>query len=125
MGGGSSAQYMDGSNDFIVSIMMPVYYIHNPEVTLDDIQHASMSWKLITDDLSLEFQRRKGSDPTFTHYSCISWFFSNFYARLFDVHPLCRSLFKSGLQSQGKFLVKMVSITLSQLTDPVRSNVDS
>jgi hemoglobin-like flavoprotein len=117
MGGGGSAMYMDGQNDAIVSVMMPVYYVHHAVVTPEDVQVAKASWSLIIDDKSVEFHRRKKEDPDFTHYSCISWFFSNFYMRLFDVHPLCKSLFSSGLQSQGKFLVKMISITLSQLGD--------
>ena len=117
--GGSSNNYVDGSDDFVVSIMMPVYYIHNAKVSHSDIEEAAASWKLITDDTSTEFERRK-KNPKFTHFSCISWFFSNFYNRLFDIHPLCKSLFGSGLQSQGRFLVKMISLTLSQLGDEVK-----
>jgi hemoglobin-like flavoprotein len=55
------------------------------------------------------------SDPSFHQASCISWFYSVFYERLFDVHPLCRPLFTSGIISQGKFLVKMVSLILNCL----------
>lgn len=117
MGGGSSSRYVDGSDDFIVSIMMPVYYVHNAEPNEEDIAAAAASWKLITDDTSAEFQRKK-LNPKFTYFSCISWFFSLFYSRLFDVHPLCKPLFGAGLQSQGKFLVKMISLTLSQLGNP-------
>jgi hemoglobin-like flavoprotein len=54
-------------------------------------------------------------DPNFHQASCISWFYSNFYERLFDVHPMCRPLFTSGIISQGKFLVKMVSLILNSL----------
>lgn len=110
--------YMDGQNDSIVSIMMPVYYVHDAAVSAEDIALAKASWNLIIDDKSEEFHRRKREDPNFQYYSCISWFFSNFYSRLFDVHPLCKSLFSSGLQTQGKFLVKMISITLSQVNNP-------
>lgn len=117
MGGGSSARYVDGSDAFIVSIMMPVYYVHDASVGQGDIDQAAASWKLITDDTSPEFLRKKATSKHFTYYSCISWFFSLFYSRLFDVHPLCKPLFGAGLQSQGKFLVKMISLTLSQLGD--------
>jgi hypothetical protein len=118
-GGGSNARYMNGNQDEIVAIMMPVYYIHDAVVTQNDLKEATTTWTMITDDTSEEFKRRKANDPDFTHFSCVSWFFNNFYSRLFDVHPLCRSLFTSGLQSQGKFLIKMVSLTLSQLGDQV------
>jgi hemoglobin-like flavoprotein len=117
MGGGNSSAYMDGNNDTIVSVMMPVYYVHNAVVTPEDVTMAKASWNLIIEDKSEEFHRKKKEDPNFSYYSCISWFFSLFYSRLFDVHPLCKPLFSSGLQSQGKFLVKMISITLSQLGD--------
>ena len=36
----------------------------------------------------------------FTHTSCISYFFDIFYERLFDVHPLCEPMFKSGMKAQ-------------------------
>ena len=117
-GGASNARYMNGNQDEIVAIMMPVYYIHDAVVTEDDLREATVTWNMITED-SEEFKRRKATDPEFTHFSCVSWFFNNFYSRLFDVHPLCRSLFTSGLQSQGKFLIKMVSLTLSQLGNQV------
>lgn len=121
MGGRNSTgntKYIEGSDSAIVSIMLPVYYIHDADVLQADIDIASESWKLIIDDKSDEFKLKKATDTTFNHYSCISWFFSSFYGRLFDVHPLCKPLFSAGLQSQGKFLVKMITITLSQLSDP-------
>ena len=37
---------------------------------------------------------------------------------MFDLHPMSRSLFKNGMQSQGTFLVKMISLALSELDDP-------
>jgi len=40
-----------------------------------------------------------------------------FYARLFDIHPLCEPMFKHGIKAQGKFLVKMISLSLSLLDD--------
>jgi hemoglobin-like flavoprotein len=117
MGGGASTKYVEGTHEAIVSIMMPVYFINNAVVTPADITNATSSWDLIINDTSPQFRKNKEKDPGFTHLSCVSWFFSNFYARLFDVNPLCKPLFKTGLQSQGKFLIKMVSLTLSQLGD--------
>ena len=118
MGASSSVPYMDGKLDAIVSVMMPVYYVHNAVVTVEEIELAKDCWSLIVEDKSAEFLVKKKEDPSFHYYSCISWFFSSFYDRLFDVHPLCKPLFKGGLQTQGKFLVKMISITLGQLSNP-------
>lgn len=51
------------------------------------------------------------------------FFYDTFYHRLFDVHPMCRSMFKSGLKTQGKFLVKMISLCLSEInSDPQKFN---
>ena len=48
------------------------------------------------------------------------FFFYSFYSRLFDIHPMCRSMFKSGMKSQGKFLVKMISMAVSMIDDPAK-----
>ena len=42
-------------------------------------------------------------------------FYDAFYSRLFDVHPMCRGMFKN--EAQGKFFVKMVSLSVSLLDD--------
>lgn len=77
-------------------------------------------------------------------------FYDTFYQRLFDVHPvsyfpfnlsslqlfafffhlkfpnvsyvmkMSRSMFKSGLKTQGKFLVKMISLCLSEITETAK-----
>lgn len=119
MGASSSVPFMGGNLDAIVSAMMPVYYVHNAEVSVEQIELAKDCWSLIVEDKSAEFLLKKKEDSSFHYYSCISWFFSCFYERLFDVHPLCKPLFKGGLQTQGKFLVKMISITLGQLRSTV------
>lgn len=51
--------------------------------------------------------------PGFEQPTCISLFYDCFYARLFDVHPLSKPMFSAGLKVQGKFLVKMMSLTLN------------
>lgn len=126
MGTASSSRFIEGEDlDRIVSVLMPVYYIPNADVTAADIAVAKQSWKLIIDETSVAFKTMKDNEPTFHHTSCISWFFCNFYSRLFDIHPLCKPLFVNGLQSQGIFLVKLISLTLNQLEDSqnFRSNM--
>ena len=50
----------------------------------------------------------------------MAYFFDVFYARLFDVHPLCKPMFKNGVKAQGRFLVKMMSLSLSLLDNKVK-----
>lgn len=45
------------------------------------------------------------------------YYYNCFYERLFDIHPLARDLFKD-FNSQGKFLVKMISLSPSEKADP-------
>jgi hypothetical protein len=100
----------------IVRLMMPVYYI--PEtITPGERIIATHSWNLVLDDKAPEFLRLKGN-PDFTYNSSVSFFYDSFYTRLFDIHPMSRQLFKGGMRSQGKFLVKMISLALSELDDP-------
>lgn len=67
--------------------MMPVYYMHNAEVTDQDLMLAKDTWNLIVDDKSAEYKKMK-QDPNFEQSSCISWFYTIFYDRLFNVHPM-------------------------------------
>jgi hemoglobin-like flavoprotein len=134
----------------IIDIMMPVYYLSSSHVTHDDILIAKTSWSLITDDKSQEFIKQKSSSSSrqgqgqgsgqgqgqgpgqgpgqgegeeFHYHSCIGWFYILYYERLFDIHPLCKPLFTTGIISQGKFLVKMISLTLNQLHDPMNFQI--
>mmetsp|Transcript_20892 Transcript_20892/g.21561 ORF Transcript_20892/g.21561 Transcript_20892/m.21561 type:complete len:240 (-) Transcript_20892:55-774(-) len=112
--GGLSAKQIKGTEKQIILLMMPVYYTHDAVVGDHELQLAKISWSYIIEDKSPAFHEVK-KDPNFHQASCISWFYSIFYERLFDVHPMCRPLFTSGIISQGKFLVKMVSLILNCL----------
>ena len=115
MGGGSSVtKFMDGSLNEIVMILMPAYYIDGV-ITDEDLALATGAWQYIVSDTSPEFLSKKKSDPLFPHTTCMNWFFTAFYLRLFDVHPMCRPMFKNGLDTVGKFLIQMVSLCLNQL----------
>lgn len=97
----------------VVKLMMPVYY-SSTDVTVEERKLASDSWDLILNEKSPEFLAKRGQ-ADFQYQSCVTFFYDSFYFRLFDIHPMCRGLFKSGMKSQGKFLVKMISLALSEL----------
>jgi hypothetical protein len=99
----------------VVKLMMPVYYTEG-DVSVEERNLAQISWDLVLNDKSPEFLSRKGQSD-FSYDCCVIFFYDSFYLRLFDVHPLCRQLFKAGMKSQGKFLVKMISLSLSELDD--------
>jgi hemoglobin-like flavoprotein len=101
-----------------VTLMLPVYYMDEP-VTIYDIELATRSWNLIVNDTSPKYMKLK-SDGLIDQPSCLSWFYISFYERLFDVHPLSRKLFTTTVNSQGKFLVMMISSCLKQLDHPER-----
>ena len=99
----------------IVKLMMPVFYT-SLNVTPEERKAAADSWDLILNEKSPEYLKCR-EDPNFQYQSCVTFFYDSFYLRLFDIHPLCRALFKNGMKSQGKFLVKMISLALSELDD--------
>jgi hemoglobin-like flavoprotein len=100
-----------------VKIVMPLYYTTDP-VTTEDLARAKKSWNLIVDDESRAFKTAK-LDPNFTEISCLSYFYTVFYNRLFDIHPCCKPLFKGSIQIQGKALAKIISFLLKDHSDTV------
>ena len=97
----------------VVRLMMPVYYT-TENITYEDRKLAKATWNLVVNDTSPEYLARKGK-ADFHCQCCVSFFYDTFYTRLFDVHPICRPLFMHGMKSQGKFLVKMIGLALSEL----------
>jgi len=123
MGGAAStprnvANKLKKSEEDIVKLMLPVYFIPIP-IELSERSLASETWQMILDDKSPEFLEKRGT-PGFSYSSCVTFFYDTFYTRLFDIHPMARYLFKSGMRSQGKFLVQMISLSLSELADPAK-----
>ena len=94
--------------------MYPTYYVEPEGLTKDDCENVKSSWAFITDDTSPEYQNHKSETNV---ESAATWFFDSFYGQLFLVAPETRPLFKNSLQSQGKALVKMISVALSVLDD--------
>ena len=69
--------------------MMPVYYDPSP-IAASDIELAKQSWVHIRDNLSQVFLDKQSIDMEFSkkYSTCIDWFVSTFFGRLFDVHPV-------------------------------------
>lgn len=112
----SHATSLHRNEQDIVKLMMPVYY-NDEKVGADEKESAANVWKAILNNNAPEFLRQKKIDPKFPHPSAIVYFYNSFYARLFDIHPLAKELFRD-VKSQGKFLVKMISLSLSEDQDP-------
>jgi len=127
MGNSSSAENEEGgsrawtrSDAEVVAVMMPIYFV-NENVTKNDCTQAINSWNLILNDKGPGFDAKRGQ-LGYEQASCIMYFYDAFYSRLFDVNPMARPMFKSGMKSQGKFLVKMISLSISLLDDTEKFN---
>jgi hypothetical protein len=124
MGSGSSAdnahnaKALGKKDNEIVGLMMPIYYTAE-EMLPEQRKLASDSWNLILNDTIPDVDARKKNDPEFTS---VTFFYDSFYARLFDIHPMSRELFKTGMKAQGKFLVSMITLSLSELDNPEKFN---
>eukprot|EP01039_Chlorochromonas_danica_P000648 gene648-703_t len=99
----------------MVNLVLPLYYTTELLTPVEyDLVHSL--WEMVLNNTAPEFvQMRK--DPSFHYSTCIAFFYDTYYHRLFDVHPLCRDLF-TDVAKQGKFLVKMISLALSEKQDP-------
>lgn len=131
MGAGSSTNTSNKYNNInglakteteIVRLMMPVYYNDEPIVE-EELEAAQNSWRLILSNTSPEYLQARKTDIHFADRfpTCIMYFYNSFYDRLFDMHPLARGLFKD-MRSQGRFLVKMISLAFSESSDPEKYN---
>ncbi|RYH04780.1 hypothetical protein EON65_46520 [archaeon] len=111
----SGAPVLEKNEGEIIRLMLPVYFMDLP-LTDHELELANANWKSILTNTSSEFMERR-KDPNFPHPTCIMFFYNSFYGRFFDIHPVARDLFKD-MSSQGKFLVKMISLSLSEKADP-------
>ena len=92
------------------------------ELSDQELALAASCWNLILNDKSDYFTNVLRKKPDFKYTSCIAYFYDIFYQRLFDVHPMSRSLFKRGIKSQGKFLMRLITLALSEIKDDQKWN---
>lgn len=113
----SEVKEMKDSSKDIVKLMMPVYY-NESMITRDEHAAASGTWQMIINNSAPAFlDQRKTSQEFNRKYTTSIMYFSHcFYSRLFNIHPMAKDLFKD-MKSQGKFLVKMISLSLSEMSD--------
>ena len=98
MGSGSSYSISpEQSYEDIFAAVTPVYYTTDA-VTVEDLVASQQTWNHIINNTAPKYVEMK-SDKDFGYVSCISWFYTVFYNRLFDVHPVCKPLFTRGIQS--------------------------
>lgn len=119
MGGKSSkVSYGNLTKDEIVELMMPAYYTPSPHISAAILETAKEAWLKILENRSNVVRSIKNNDGWVGSTSGISMFYTTFFDRLFDVHPLAKPLFSGGMQAQGKAIVKMVSMILNTFKNP-------
>ena len=102
----------------IVTYLMPLFYMKNAQLDPIDIIIVQDTWSLIVEDKCTHYddcrQRGQTDQP-----SALVWFFTEFYGRLFDVHPSVKPLFKTGVAVQGRKLVSMISFLIRLMDSDV------
>lgn len=119
-------------------LIMPIYFIPNAVLTQVDIKIIGKIWKLIViggggsseegkgkrdgekdaitvDGANTAVEEGEGYTPSARH---LQRFVTIFYDRLFDIHPSAKPLFVNGTVSQGRVLIKMISMSISHLHHP-------
>jgi hemoglobin-like flavoprotein len=104
----------------LVRLMMPVYYTCDA-ITKEECDAALEAWQMISNNEAPNYLKQQLESIEFaTAYpTAMSYFSDLFYSRLFDVHPFSQNLFKD-VRSQGKFLTKMISLSLTEFYDPTK-----
>lgn len=131
----------------LLDMLMPVYYISEPLTNEDlDIAFLSWQF-ILQNNIPKAFNLKDGKELLEKSYNsrsgsmssqsskggqsrtgataktgdtgptAVMTFYELFYSRLFDVHPLAKMLFKRGLKSQGKFLVRMITLALTPIEE--------
>lgn len=101
----------------IVAFVMPVYYTKAP-ITPEELDAATKVWKMVVNNRCAHFDQMKKDDPEIKHENVLDYFYEIFYTRQFDVHPTCKPLFKRPINKQGSFLVRIISLLLTELEEP-------
>ena len=111
----------------IVTYLMPLFYMKNAQLDSSDIVTVQDSWSLIVEDKCTHYEECRKAGRT-DQPSALVWFFTEFYGRLFDVHPSVKPLFKSDAKVQGRKLVSMISFLIRLMdldVDAVHSQLKS
>lgn len=113
-----SIRVFTNKNESLVKLMLPIWHTNIP-LSKEEMNSAKMLWNLIQLNASPEYVTLKVEDPNFPHKTCAEWFHTSFYKRLFDVHPICRPMFKDPAL-QGHFLMSLFSFVFTALDDEVK-----
>mmetsp|Transcript_417 Transcript_417/g.706 ORF Transcript_417/g.706 Transcript_417/m.706 type:complete len:226 (-) Transcript_417:1614-2291(-) len=108
------------SDEEIINLVMPLYHTNEP-LTSEELAAAVKAWKMIMNDKSQHFKdiKKKFKDmgEEYEHSNCMELFYHTFYTRLFDVHPISKTLFHRSINKQGTFFVRFISMAIDLMKD--------
>jgi len=115
MGNGVSARQIRGERDEIMKVMMPVFYVDQCDLTLEEIQIIRVTWAYIIDGTAPGYVEQKNTIPNFPHHNSEEWFVTTMLDRLFDVNPNARSFFGDRVQQIGALMLRFFTMIISKL----------
>lgn len=104
----------------IATHLMPVFFIANVHVEAADTIAVQNTWSLMVEDNCTNYVDCRTAGKT-DQPSALIWFYTEFYGRLFDVHPSVKPLFKTTIAGQGRKLVSMISFLILLMDTDVES----
>lgn len=111
------AMSQDKKEEEIVRFVMPLFYTQEP-LKPEEMDAAVKAWKMIVNNQCQHFFQMKAQHPEIEFKLVSEYFFDVLYNRMFDVNPSCRGLFHRSINKQGSFLLRMISLLLTEATDP-------
>lgn len=104
--------------DPMVSLIMPVYY-SKELITTEELSAAIECWKMIVGNNSAHFNALRSSGEV-GFPNCLEYFFHIFYHRMWDVHPVSKTLFHGSINKQGSFVSRFISVSLDHIGDEAK-----
>lgn len=99
-----------------VRLMLPVYYSAD-KLTKEDVLQAKNSWDIIATSSSpcYLFNRSNKTKAEFPFESGTSWFYSVYFSRLFDIHPMSKGMFVD-TKAQGRFFQALIGFIFTAVS---------
>lgn len=104
--------------DPMVSLIMPLWYTKEP-ITPEELTAATECLKMIVTNTSAHFDKLKAAGEV-QFETCMELYAHTFYHRIWDVHPVSKTLFHGSIYRQGGFVTRFLSVALDHVTDEAK-----
>ena len=100
------------SKEDILPLVMPSYYIEEPDITSLDVDNVQKSWCTILGQDGVQYINMKECRRLSQDHSCLTWFYNLFFHRVRLLSINCPAETTKNVFSNSKFLVCIIRCVL-------------